>query len=61
MTEQTKPTGDQVVKDIEHRNKIEIYKMEIVDLVESGMFYSARNTLNKCISEVSDYRTELCR
>jgi hypothetical protein len=47
--------------DIEHRNKIEDYKLELVDLIESGMFHSARKLLNVCITEVSDYRTELCK
>jgi hypothetical protein len=52
-------TGDQVVRNIEHHNKVECYKAELIEQIELGMFYTARTLINKCIKEISDYRAEL--
>jgi hypothetical protein len=61
MTNNNTTHYTQDLTDIEHRNKIDDYKLELMDLIDSGMFYSARKLLTKCIIEVSDYRTELCK
>lgn len=51
-------TTAQVVRNIGHENKIELYKLELVDLIDAGMFYSARSVLNKCIAEVSTHAVD---
>jgi hypothetical protein len=54
-TPNTITDNDKIDANIEYRYKIECYKSEIMDLVDLGRFYSARELLTKCIQEVSDF------
>ena len=51
----TAKTTEQIVGDIAYLYKIEDYRWEIIDLIENGMFHTARKILNKCIKEIDDH------